>query len=386
MDRHPADGGRIDKNDGSGDAQLMSPFYSFLCAWGRPARSMRPFELINSGSVIADGWPMSDIKVDGTGRVHVAWIGRPFEEVLGYGDADVFYSVRNATGWNTETLINEPDADLAYYPEVAVEDSNNVWITWGDEGSSWTESAAVYIARFDGLHASGETRLDSGKFWWNQVPRVALDDSNHPWAVWGAIHHDFSESALLYTRYSEALVPVLLSGLSGVPGENGVSLTWWAEASAFSAFDVERSQGGTFQIVGHLDALQGETYRWTDTSVTEGSYAYRIAGFLRDGSRLLSGAVQVLVGKAPFGLSLETSGVAKGSIEMRVGLSVPGDVTIALYDVAGHLVHVRRPEFMESGWHNRVFDLGPTRLSSGVCLLKASSGDRQSSSRLTFLR
>jgi hypothetical protein len=250
---------------------------------------------VGRGMVLAAGWPMCHVEVDHSDGIHVVWVGVVPNGDGTFGDMDVYYSKKCVGGWSLPLRVNREDGADAYYPEMAVGDSDDVWFTWGN-GSMMGGTGGIWAVHYDGTGFGEQQRLDTGHYAYNHVPRVVLDGDDHPWIFWeGLGATDAEGSAILYSRFGSGGngPPVLFQDLACAPRPGAVEITWLADPERFNTFCVERSDGGEFLERARIGPGSTEEQSWTDVDFGGGTRAYRIQGFLTDGDTLSLGPVEV---------------------------------------------------------------------------------------------
>ncbi|MHA1961845.1 MAG: hypothetical protein ACW99U_16675 [Candidatus Thorarchaeota archaeon] len=115
------------------------------------------------------------IAVDGTGKVHVAWIDR------GGGDWDIWYRQYTGVIWQSEVQIStDSGSEWQMEPEIAV-DGNKVHVVWMDEGGGdWD----IYYRYYTGVIWQSEVQISTDSGTEDQGrPSVAVN-SGKVHAVW----------------------------------------------------------------------------------------------------------------------------------------------------------------------------------------------------------
>lgn len=324
------------------------------------------------------------------GQLHVVWTGK-FNNGGVLADNDIFYSRKNASGWEPATLISEDTGQLDLWPEVRIRSPGDVWITWETHDRTEADPGRILVAHFDGSSVTLPQRVDDGQFTYNEVPRIDLDATGRPWVVWGAISGDYNSDAIFFSRYVGPGTPVLLSDLRGIPLKDGVELHWQADPDAFLFFRIERSGGGAFAEAGRVALSAQAAYSWREHGLARGTYDYRIAGVPRSGDPVYLGPVVVEVGAPPSRLSLEVSGIARGGgpAMLSLGIAQGGDVRLQTLDTQGRLVSDLDLGPYPPGWHTLPWSARSAagrNIASGVYFLRATSAHEVATGRVLVLR
>jgi hypothetical protein len=119
------------------------------------------------------------IAIDRQGSLHVCFTG----VAAGAGSRDIFYTRRSGNVWSPATIVTRDGIYNEWYSDIAVGDSNNVWVVWERQGES-SDQFRIHASHFDGVNWSPETRLDGNLAHYDCNARVRLDLDGNPWVVW----------------------------------------------------------------------------------------------------------------------------------------------------------------------------------------------------------
>ena len=164
-----------------------------------------------------------------------------------------------------------------------------------------------------------------------------------------------------------------------------VALGWHAQADhEIQSFELERSFDGgeTFELVGTMDASEGQDYRSVDAP---GRFhvpiLYRVRSFDASGNTHLSGAVEAMLEPSGrFALDVYPSPVNGGQDVTVRFQALSGDAhRVAVMDLAGRVLIRAEVPAMEAhlGWV-----LPTSQLAPGAYLIEVSNGAKRETERL----
>ena len=139
------------------------------------------------------------IAVDHQGGLHVCFTG----VMAGAASRDIFYSKNRGSGWAPSALVSQDSAYNEWYSDIAVGDSDNVWVVWERQGES-TDQFRIHAAHFDGGRWSEEVRLDGDLAHYDVNARVALDRDGNPCVVWNGHTNAGPDLCDIYFNWFEA--------------------------------------------------------------------------------------------------------------------------------------------------------------------------------------
>jgi len=322
------------------------------------------------------------------GRLFVVWVGRKFVPGVGFGDQDIFYSEFSSGQWHPPIQVNTDDLTDEYYPVICVRNSSEMWIAWDNDETSGAFGSTAWVTQFNGTTALGQSRLDAGRFYYNELPRLSLDSFGLPWAAWDGVAQDFSDDGIFYSHFAPITSVTDWHFTYHVSG-NGVQLQWDAGAGDFLEFEVARasSQTGNFEVIGVIYSTGGNVYTWLDKPSSSGEYWYRVSAINRNGEREVLGPIAVrLENLERLSLALKTP-FRSDIVKVQVGSPIEGTVKFDVWDVNGRLVGSLGERNLEKGWQEVVFAVSANgrRLGYGIYFLTATGLGQLVSTRIIKL-
>lgn len=137
-------------------------------------------------------WTGSSIKVDVNGNVYVAWM-----RIVG-NNYDIYFSKKINGIWLPPERINEDIVD-DWYPILALNRNDDIWVFWGKEFSSLV--ADIFFSHYDGTSWTQEARLNRQDNYFHEVWGVDIDSHGYPWVTWGRLTL-VGRDDCLYDRFS----------------------------------------------------------------------------------------------------------------------------------------------------------------------------------------
>ncbi len=180
------------------------------------------------------------------------------------------------------------------------------------------------------------------------------------WDWWWAIDNIFID----------AVIPVELTSFAANVNENNVTLNWTTATEINNqGFDVERNSGNGFEKIGFVAGFGTSTeihsYSYSDNSLQEGTYTYRLKQVDYDGTFEYSDVVEVDV-LAPdvFALEQNYPNPFNPSTKINFSLAVDSKVSLKVFDVLGQEVATLISSDLVAGSHN--VDFSAASMNSGV--------------------
>ena len=152
--------------------------------------------------------------------------------------------------------------------------------------------------------------------------------------------------------------------------ESGVSLDWsTATEINNSGFQVERSSGNSFEVIGfvggHGTTTEIQNYSYLDNTVKSGTYTYRLKQIDFDGTFEYSNAIEVdFSGVTEFALAQNYPNPFNPSTVINFSLAVDSKVSLKIFDVLGQEVATLVNGQLAAGSHPISFNA--SLLNSGV--------------------
>ncbi|MBP9582991.1 MAG: T9SS type A sorting domain-containing protein, partial [Ignavibacterium sp.] len=140
------------------------------------------------------------------------------------------------------------------------------------------------------------------------------------------------------------VVPVELTSFAATTDNKNVNLNWsTATELNNSGFQIERSNGSEYQVVGfvagHGTTTDVQNYSYTDQNVKAGSYTYRLKQVDFNGTFEYSDAIEVeVLGIKEFALGQNYPNPFNPSTKINFSLAVDSKVSLKIFDVLGQEV------------------------------------------------
>ncbi|MBK7630137.1 MAG: T9SS type A sorting domain-containing protein [Ignavibacteriales bacterium] len=147
----------------------------------------------------------------------------------------------------------------------------------------------------------------------------------------------------LFINY-EYVTPVELTSFAATTDNKNVNLNWsTATELNNSGFQVERSSGSEYQVVGfvagHGTTTEVQNYSYSDKNVDAGTYTYRLKQVDFDGTFEYSNAIEVeVLGVKEFALGQNYPNPFNPSTKINFSLAVDSKVSLKIFDVLGQEV------------------------------------------------
>jgi hypothetical protein len=166
------------------------------------------------------------------------------------------------------------------------------------------------------------------------------------------------------------IVPVELTSFAATTDNRNVTLNWsTATELNNSGFQVERSNGSAFEVVGfvagHGTTTEVRNYNFVDQNVASGSYSYRLKQVDFNGTFEYSNVIEVeVVGVKEFTLGQNYPNPFNPSTKINFSLAVDSKVSLKIFDVLGQEVVTLLNGQLAAGSQEVSFDA--SSLNSGV--------------------
>jgi len=205
---------------------------------------------------------------------------------------------------------------------------------------NWDLTALVALSTFDIRFVS----IQPGWHWWWAVDNVSI--------------------------YGLDIIPVELTSFAATVGDGNVTLNWsTATETNNQGFDVERNSGNGFKKIGFVAGFGTSTeihsYTYTDNSLQEGTYTYRLKQVDYDGTFEYSDVVEVeLTVPKVFALEQNYPNPFNPSTKINFSLAADSKVTLTVFDVLGQEVANLIRGNLAAGSHEIEFNA--SNINSGV--------------------
>ena len=192
-------------------------------------------------------------------------------------------------------------------------------------------------------------------------------------------------------NYSQGALPVELSSFSVSIYKNSVKLNWRTETEINNyGFDVERKTNFSNWekirfINGSGNSNSPKDYSYTDESVNNGKYFYRLKQIDNDGAFSYSKLVEAdFNSKMEFSLTQNYPNPFNPTTTFNVTLPLSGNVKLTIYNLLGQEVKTLANEFKESGIYTFNFDA--KELNSGIYLYKLEANGYSQTRKMTLIK
>jgi hypothetical protein len=215
----------------------------------------------------------------------------------------------------------------------------------------------------------------------------------------------YVETTNYYSSFSPVIVgddnsplPVELTSFTAKLINKNVNLNWQTATEVNNyGFEIERKIVGTSRdlseiwetisfIKGNGNSNSPKEYSFTDKTITEGKYSYRLKQIDNDGKFTYSGVVDVDIENIPtdYALYQNYPNPFNPSTTIKFGLLQDGIVILEVYNLVGEKVATLVNEELTAGYHT--IDFNGSRLSSGIYLYKLSSGEFTSTKKFVLMK
>jgi hypothetical protein len=192
-------------------------------------------------------------------------------------------------------------------------------------------------------------------------------------------------------RFGDTPIPVELTSFTAV-GNNGVVELNWETATEINnlMFEIERrTEASEFRTIGYVDGAGTSTepinYSYTDRTVENGSYIYRLKQIDLNGTYEYSDEVEVeVIGLLSFNLEQNYPNPFNPSTNISFSVPEAGNVILAVYNTVGEEVATLVNGFTEAGFYNITFDA--SSLPSGIYLYKLQSANSVQTKKMMLLK
>ncbi len=187
------------------------------------------------------------------------------------------------------------------------------------------------------------------------------------------------------------VVPVELISFNASVNENTVTLSWiTATELNNSGFEVLRSsEPEVWEKIGFVRGYGTTTeinyYSFTDESLQEGSYAYRLKQVNLDGTYEYSNIVYVdIITPIEFELSQNYPNPFNPSTTIKFSIPEGSNVSLKIYNSLGQEIKTLINRFMEAGVHKVNFDAAG--LNSGMYFYRINTGEFNQVRKMTLIK
>lgn len=187
------------------------------------------------------------------------------------------------------------------------------------------------------------------------------------------------------------VVPVELTSFTA-DVNNGIVVLNWQTATEINnqGFQIERrAEASDFTSIGFVagsgTTTEPRSYSFTDNSVGNGKYFYRLKQIDFDGSFEYSNEIEVtIITPLTFGLEQNYPNPFNPSTNIKYSIPEAGNVKLSVYNIVGEEVALLINGYSEAGTFDLIFDA--SILPSGVYLYKLQSGNSVQTRKMMLLK
>jgi hypothetical protein len=232
-----------------------------------------------------------------------------------------------------------------------------------DGGTVWTNVLHYAKADFRTTHVNlNISAIAAGQ----ANVKVRFKYTAPDWDWWWAIDN--------VTIYGLTFTPVELTSFAAKANDNNVNLNWsTATETNNSGFQIERSNGNTYEVVGfvagHGTTTEINNYSFVDQNLSAGNYTYRLKQVDFDGSFEYSQTVAAEVSALKvFALEQNYPNPFNPSTTIKFNLAVDSKVSLKIFDILGQEVATLINGQLTAGAQK--VDFNASSLNSGVYIYK----------------
>ncbi len=252
----------------------------------------------------------------------------------------------------------------------------------GTGGGSFTQIVGGFIEDYGGGNQrwgkSSSTSIDvssltAGKTYKLEVYIQVYGTSPNEWKF-----DNNGTSNFIATFTTDAAFPVELSSFTAKFINNSILLNWKTTTEQNNyGFEVQRSEGSWSKIgfiAGSGNSNSTKNYSYTDNTVKNGKYSYRLKQIDNDGAYKYSDVVEVEVNNTPSVYSLEQNYPNPFNPSTTIKFSLPeaANVSLKVFNVLGQEIKTLVSGIKPAGEHSITFDA--KELNSGLYFYKLETG------------
>ena len=295
--------------------------------------------------------------------------------------------------WNPDGIaITELSQSFQFHPEITEDGHGGAIITWADNRNGGSN----YDIFAQAIDSSGVIRWD-----FNGNPICsALDNQDYPvlksdlhngaFIAWydrrNGIDSDIYASRVSY----DGLIPVELTSFYANVSEDKVNLNWsTATETNNSGFNIERSNGSEFQVIGfvagHGTTTEIQNYTFTDENIGAEKYSYRLKQIDFNGTFVYSNEIKVEI-LLPNEFVLHQNYPNPFNPSTKITYSIPNKsfVTLKIFNSLGEEIYQLVNEEKEAGIYEINFNAD--NLPTGVYLYKIQAGSFVETKKMLLLK
>jgi hypothetical protein len=189
-------------------------------------------------------------------------------------------------------------------------------------------------------------------------------------------------------------IPVELVSFNANIFKDKVDLHWsTATEINNSGFNIERSNGGEFKVLGfvtgHGTTTEIQNYSFTDNNVSTGKYSYRLKQIDLDGTYEYSKTIEVeITSPLEFSLAQNYPNPFNPSTTIKYAISSKQLVQLKVFDILGREIVALVNEEQSAGNYEVEFksSVGSLQLASGIYFYKLQTGSFVQTRKMILLR
>ena len=251
-----------------------------------------------------------------------------------------YVSGTNWPYWSLTPMALDPVTGTAANIYAAIQAGNTLGTAYlySNEASTYTTGAKTYPLVEGNILSDMTAAVSNGYFAMGMASR---DNSATYFITFDGWAQTNPPSLDVIYEY---VVPVELTSFAATTDNKNVNLNWsTATELNNSGFQIERSSGSEYQVVGfvagHGTTTEVQNYSYVDQNVNAGSYTYRLKQVDFDGTFEYSNAIEVdILGIKEFALGQNYPNPFNPSTKINFSLAVDSKVSLKIFDVLGQEV------------------------------------------------
>ena len=254
-----------------------------------------------------------------------------------------FHGYVNATNWpywSLTPMAVDPVAGTAanVYAAIQAGELQGTAYLYSNEASTYTTGAKTYPLVDGNILGDLTSAVANG---WFAMGMSSRDNSATYFITFDGWAETNPPSLDIIYEY---VTPVELTSFAATTDNKNVNLNWsTATELNNSGFQIERSNGSEYQVVGfvagHGTTTEVQNYTYSDKDVNAGTYTYRLKQVDFDGTFEYSNAIEIeVLGVKEFALGQNYPNPFNPSTKINFSLAVDSKVSLKIFDVLGQEV------------------------------------------------
>jgi hypothetical protein len=200
-----------------------------------------------------------------------------------------------------------------------------------DNGATWTNVKTFGTTDVRNTHEV----LDISSAVASHVFKIKLRSLQPAWDWWWVVDN--------FKVIASGITPVELTSFAANVNESNVTLNWsTATETNNSGFQVERSNGSAYQVVGfvagHGTTTELQNYSFVDEGLATGKYTYRLKQVDFNGAFEYSNTIETEISVKEYSLGQNYPNPFNPSTKIKFNLAVDSKVSLKIFDVLGQEV------------------------------------------------